>query len=215
MDACPSGKQPEISWRVHNAAVIEAGGGVHQHGARDHHVLDPYPPGALCDGAPGVRFMPWLSRSPGGRRRADSADHQMARPGPDTPSAIHGSLRRRPWQVPPDEDPGEDGDPALSDAGLPGRAGRRGGQRRRRTGTERWSSGPVSATSFPRAGGAGSWAPGRRPVPPTPWAAVGRSACGPARRCARAGGAPYMSKAAAQAADALVIFGITGTWPAR
>ncbi len=162
MDACPSGKQLEIIWRGHRAAVVEVGGGVHQDGAGDQRILGPCPVGALCDGAPRMRHMPWLSRLPGGRYRAGSAGQQTARAGPEARSAIHGSLRWRPGQVPRH--------------------------------------------------GLAAQGPGHRADDLSPYAlgSGGVIRLGPGQAVSARWGAPYMSETTAQAADALVIFGITG-----
>jgi aldose 1-epimerase len=99
MDVCPSGRQFQISWRDQQATVVEAGGGIRQYAVAGRPVLDPYPSGAICDGAHGVPLIPWPNRLADGRYRFDGADYQVALTEPEKHNAIHGFLRWRPWQA--------------------------------------------------------------------------------------------------------------------
>lgn len=94
----PSGQQFEISAGDQRATVVEVGGGIREYrvGARD--VLQPYPAGAMCDGAHGAPLIPWPNRLGDGRYRFDGTGYQVALTEPDKRNAIHGFLRWRPWQ---------------------------------------------------------------------------------------------------------------------
>lgn len=95
----PSGEQVEISWRDQRATVVEVGGGIRTFEVGGRPVLDPYPVGAMCDGAHGAPLLPWPNRVADGRYRFDGADLQLALTEPDKHNAIHGLLRWQPWQV--------------------------------------------------------------------------------------------------------------------
>jgi aldose 1-epimerase len=99
MDACPSGRQFEISWRDQQATIVEVGGGIRRYAVAGRPVLDPYPSGAICDGAHGAPLIPWPNRLADGRYRFDGADYQVALTEPEKRNAIHGFLRWRPWQA--------------------------------------------------------------------------------------------------------------------
>ena len=99
MDACPSGKQLEITWRDQRATVVEVGGGIREYRVGDRPVLDPYPVDAMCDGAHGAPLLPWPNRLADGRYRFDGAEYQVALTEPEKHNAIHGFLYWRTWQV--------------------------------------------------------------------------------------------------------------------
>lgn len=99
MEAFPSGKQVEISWRDQRATVVEVGGGIRQYEVGDRPVLDPYPVDAMCDGAHGTPLVPWPNRLADGSYTFEGASHQLALTEPEKHNAIHGLLRWRPWQV--------------------------------------------------------------------------------------------------------------------
>ena len=87
-------------------------------------VLDPYPPGAICDGAHGAPLIPWPNRLADGRYSFDGDDLQVALTEPTKQNAIHGFLRWRPWvAVEREAAPGGDGHAPVSARGLSVRAG--------------------------------------------------------------------------------------------
>jgi hypothetical protein len=51
--------------------VVEVGGGIRWYTDRGRPVLDPYPLGAMCDGAHGTPLIPWPNRLADGRYRFD------------------------------------------------------------------------------------------------------------------------------------------------
>ena len=99
MDACPSGRQFQISWRGQQATIVEAGGGIRQYAAAGQLVLDPYLSGAVCGGAHGAPLIPRPNRLADGRCRFDGVDYQVALTEPEKRNAIHGFVRWRPWQA--------------------------------------------------------------------------------------------------------------------
>jgi len=99
LDACPSGKQLEITWQDQRATVVEVGGGIRDYRLGDRPVLDPYPVDAMCDGVHGAPLLPWPNRLADGRYRFDDAEYQVALTEPEKHNAIHGFLSWRTWQV--------------------------------------------------------------------------------------------------------------------
>jgi aldose 1-epimerase len=95
----PSGEQFEISHGEQRATVVEVGGGVRQYEVGARPVLDPYPLGAICDGAHGAPLIPWPNRLADGRYSFDGADYQVALTEPTKGNAIHGFLRWRSWKA--------------------------------------------------------------------------------------------------------------------
>jgi aldose 1-epimerase len=93
----PSGEQFEIVHGEHRATIVEVGGGVREYAVGERHVLDPYPRGAICDGARGAPLIPWPNRVADGRYSFDGVDYQLALTEPATRTAIHGLLRWRNW----------------------------------------------------------------------------------------------------------------------
>jgi aldose 1-epimerase len=99
MSIPPSGEQVEISLAEHHATIVEVGGGVREYTVAGRAVLDPYPLGAMSDGAHGSPLIPWPNRLADGRYRFDGVDYQVALTEPAKHNAIHGLLRWRPWQA--------------------------------------------------------------------------------------------------------------------
>jgi aldose 1-epimerase len=95
----PSGEQLEISLGEQRATVVEVGGGIRSYSVAGRDVLDPYPRGAMCDGAHGAILIPWPNRLADGRYRFDGIEHQLALSEPATHTAIHGLLRWRAWRA--------------------------------------------------------------------------------------------------------------------
>jgi aldose 1-epimerase len=94
----PSGEQFEIVYGEQRAVIVEVGGGIREYSVGGRDVLDPYPPGAICDGARGAPLIPWPNRLADGRYSFDGEEHQLALSEPERGNAIHGLLRWRPWQ---------------------------------------------------------------------------------------------------------------------
>ncbi|MGH9297824.1 MAG: aldose 1-epimerase family protein, partial [Acidimicrobiales bacterium] len=95
----PSGAQFEISHGNQRATVVEVGGGVREYEVDGRPVLDPYPLGAMCDGAHGAVLIPWPNRLADGSYRFDGVDYQVALTEPGKANAIHGFLRWRSFQA--------------------------------------------------------------------------------------------------------------------
>jgi len=95
----PSGAQHHLAFADQRATVVEVGGGIREYTDRGRPVLDPYPLGAMCDGAHGTPLIPWPNRLADGRYRFDGTDLQVALTEPSKGNAIHGLLRWRPWRV--------------------------------------------------------------------------------------------------------------------
>ncbi len=95
----PSGRQFEIAWGQQRATIVEVGGGIREYFAGDRAVFDPYPSGAMCDGAHGTPLIPWPNRLADGRYQFDGNDYQVALTEPEKANAIHGLLRWRPWTI--------------------------------------------------------------------------------------------------------------------
>jgi aldose 1-epimerase len=91
--------QFEIVHGEQRATVVEVGGGVRTYSCGGREVLDPYPLGAICDGAHGAPLIPWPNRLAEGRYRFDGEDHQLALTEPERQNAIHGLLRWRAWRA--------------------------------------------------------------------------------------------------------------------
>jgi aldose 1-epimerase len=94
----PSGEQFEIHHGDQRATIVEVGGGIRAYEVGGRAVLDPYPEGAMCDGAHGAPLIPWPNRLGDGRYRFDGVDYQVALTEPDKHNAIHGFLRWRSWR---------------------------------------------------------------------------------------------------------------------
>ena len=97
MSFTPSGEQFEIASGQQRATIVEVGGGVREYSVDARAVLDPYPPGEICDGAHGAPLIPWPNRLADGRYSFDGEDLQVALTEPTKQNAIHGLLRWRPW----------------------------------------------------------------------------------------------------------------------
>jgi aldose 1-epimerase len=95
----PSGRQYEIAHGEQRATIVEVGGGVREYSVAGRAVLDPYPAGAICDGAHGAPLIPWPNRLADGRYSFDGVEHQVALTEPTKHNAIHGFLRWRSWTV--------------------------------------------------------------------------------------------------------------------
>lgn len=95
----PSGAQFEISAGDQRASIVEVGGGVRAYEVGGRAVLDPYPVGAMCDGAHGAPLIPWPNRLADGAYRFGGTDHHVALTEPDKHNAIHGFLRWRSWSA--------------------------------------------------------------------------------------------------------------------
>ena len=99
MSIPPSGRQFEIRHGEQVAVAVEVGGGVREYRVGERAVLDPYPLGAMCDGAHGAPLVPWPNRLADGRYRFDGVDYQVALTEPEKNNAIHGFLRWRSWDA--------------------------------------------------------------------------------------------------------------------
>jgi len=93
----PSGEQFEIVLGEQRATVVEVGGGIRTYSAGGLDVLDPYPLGAICDGAHGTPLMPWPNRLGDGRYTFDGREQQLPLTEPERRNAIHGLLRWHGW----------------------------------------------------------------------------------------------------------------------
>lgn len=98
MPIAPSGEQFEIRHRSARATIVEVGGGVREYVVGERPVLDPYPLGAMCDGAHGAPLIPWPNRLGDGAYRFDEVDYNVSLTEPKKRNAIHGFLRWRSWQ---------------------------------------------------------------------------------------------------------------------
>jgi aldose 1-epimerase len=74
----PSRQQYEIRHGRQTAVVVEVGGGVWKYRVGERAVQDPYPLGAMRDGAHGTPLMPWPDRLADGQCRFDGVDYQLA-----------------------------------------------------------------------------------------------------------------------------------------
>ncbi len=99
MSAPPSGEQFEIGSGEQRAVIVEVGGGVREYEVGGRAVLDPYPLGAMCDGAHGAPLIPWPNRLADGRYSFDGVEHQLALNEPAKRNASHGLLRWRAWRA--------------------------------------------------------------------------------------------------------------------
>jgi aldose 1-epimerase len=95
----PSGEQHEIAHGEQRATIVEVGGGLREYEVGGRPVLDPYPLGAICDGAHGAPLIPWPNRLADGRYSFQGVDYQVALTEPTKHNAIHGFLRWRSWQA--------------------------------------------------------------------------------------------------------------------
>jgi aldose 1-epimerase len=98
MTSPPSGQQFEISSGRQRATIVEVGGGVRAYSDGDRPVLEPYPAGAMCDGAHGAPLIPWPGRLRDGTYSFGGVTRQVPLSEPGKRNAIHGFLRWRPWQ---------------------------------------------------------------------------------------------------------------------
>jgi aldose 1-epimerase len=99
MSRAPSGAQFHISAGSQRATIVEVGGGIREYVVDGRDVLDPYPLGAMCDGAHGAPLVPWPNRLADGAYSFDGNRYQLAINEPDKHNAIHGLLRWRNWQA--------------------------------------------------------------------------------------------------------------------
>jgi aldose 1-epimerase len=97
--APPSGEQFEIAHGDQRATVVEVGAGVRAFEVAGRPVLEPYPRGAICDGAHGTPLIPWPNRLADGCYEFDGERFQLAISEPERGAAIHGLLRWRSWQA--------------------------------------------------------------------------------------------------------------------
>ena len=94
----PSGEQFEISVGGQRATIVEVGGAIRAYEVDGRPVLDPFPLGAMADGAHGTPLVPWPNRLADGRYSFGGRDYQVALTEPEKHNAIHGFLRWRPWK---------------------------------------------------------------------------------------------------------------------
>jgi aldose 1-epimerase len=99
MSIPPSGEQFEIVHGDQRATIVEVGGGIREYSVAGRDVLDPYPLGAMCDGAHGAPLIPWPNRLADGRYSFEGSDLQLALSEPELHNAIHGLLRWRSWRA--------------------------------------------------------------------------------------------------------------------
>jgi len=114
----PSGRQFEITHGSQKATIVEVGGGIREYSVDGRDVLDPYPAGAICDGAHGTPLVPWPNRLDAGRYEFDGERFQLPLTEPEQGNAIHGFLRWVVWRGEPD---GES--KVTMSASLPARPG--------------------------------------------------------------------------------------------
>jgi aldose 1-epimerase len=95
----PSGQQFELVHGEQRATVVEVGGGIREYMVGERPVLDPYPPGSMCDGAHGMPLIPWPNRLRDGRYSFDGEDYRLPLTEPEAGNAIHGLLRWRNWRA--------------------------------------------------------------------------------------------------------------------
>jgi aldose 1-epimerase len=94
----PSGHQFRLQSGGQRATVVEVGGAIREYEVDGRPVLDPFPVGAMADGAHGTPLLPWPNRLDGGRYRFNGIDHQLALTEPEKGNAIHGLMRWRSWR---------------------------------------------------------------------------------------------------------------------
>jgi aldose 1-epimerase len=93
----PSGQQHEIAHGLHQATIVEVGGGVRAYRVDGEDVLHPYSVSSMCDGTHGAPLVPWPNRLADGRYSFDGGEYQVALTEPDKHNAIHGFLLWRNW----------------------------------------------------------------------------------------------------------------------
>jgi aldose 1-epimerase len=99
MAVFPSGEQFQITRGAHRATIVQVGGGIREYSVEERPVLDPYPVGAMSDGAHGAPLIPWPNRLDAGRYTFDGQEHALALTEPERGNAIHGLLRWRNWRA--------------------------------------------------------------------------------------------------------------------
>lgn len=81
------------------AAIDETGGGLRSYQVDGVNVVDDYPEGNRPPGGAGQVLAPWPNRIRDGRYTFDGRSYELTLTEPEHENAIHGLLRRLPWQL--------------------------------------------------------------------------------------------------------------------
>lgn len=92
-----------MEWRIrsgeHEAVVVETGGGLRTYDVSGRPLLDGYAADEPAPGGAGQVLAPWPNRIRDGRYSYAGRTHQLPLTEPEHHNAIHGLVRREPWQL--------------------------------------------------------------------------------------------------------------------
>src|SRR5581483_9969128 len=96
-------KTPPVEWRIRSgdqqATIVQTGGGLRSYDVGGRPLVDGYPPESPAPGGAGQVLAPWPNRIRDGRYVFAGQTHQLALTEPEHHNAIHGLVRREPWQL--------------------------------------------------------------------------------------------------------------------
>ena len=95
----PTGTQFEITYGPARAVVTEIGAGLRAYTVDGVDYVQTYPDDTHPPMGAGAVLVPWPNRVRGGRWTFDGTEQQLPLTEPDRGNAIHGFVRKLPWQV--------------------------------------------------------------------------------------------------------------------
>jgi len=94
-----TGEQYELDFGDLSATIVQVGAGIRSLRFAESDLTEPYPAGEQPPSACGIVLVPWPNRVAGGRWEFDGEPRQLDLTEPAKRNAIHGLLRRRPYEL--------------------------------------------------------------------------------------------------------------------
>jgi aldose 1-epimerase len=94
-----TGEQYELDFGDLSATITQVAAGIRSLRFAESHLTEPFPPEAQAPSACGIVLMPWPNRVADGRWEYDGQPRQLDLTEPAKGNAIHGLLRRRPYDL--------------------------------------------------------------------------------------------------------------------
>jgi aldose 1-epimerase len=93
-----TGEQYELDFGDLSATIVQVGAGIRSLRFAESDLTEPYPAGAQPPSACGIVLVPWPNRVADGRWEFEGEPRQLDLTEPAKGNAIHGLLRRRPYE---------------------------------------------------------------------------------------------------------------------
>lgn len=94
-----TGEQYELDFGDLSATIVQVGAGIRSLRFAESDLTEPYPAGAQPPSACGIVLVPWPNRVADGRWEFEGEPRQLDLTEPAKGNAIHGLLRRRPYEL--------------------------------------------------------------------------------------------------------------------